>query len=71
MRQRAAVAAALCFRLVLMLWFILRKLAGFLATVLVTCAVVFACLSSASGVPAPPDGFVAWVGRFLLGDFGV
>jgi peptide/nickel transport system permease protein len=53
-----------------MLRFIVRKLAGFAAIVLVTCAIVFACLSTAPGAAMPAGGLPGWLGRMLIGDFG-
>jgi len=52
-----------------MLRFVFTKLAAFLATALVTCAIVFACLSTTAGTQ-PAGGLAGWTGRLLTGDFG-
>ncbi|MBN9305281.1 MAG: hypothetical protein BGO82_02220 [Devosia sp. 67-54] len=53
-----------------MLWFALRKLAAFAATVLVTLWLIHALLAAGAGGQAL-GGFGGWLGHLLLGDFGV
>lgn len=52
-----------------MLWFTLRKLAAFFATVLVTAWLIHALLA-ATGTPPLTGGFASWLGHILIGDFG-
>ena len=53
-----------------MLRFVLKKLAGFVAIVLATCAIVFACVSTVPAASMPAGGLAGWLGRIVIGDFG-
>lgn len=53
-----------------MLWFVLRKFAAFVATVLVTVWLIYAVLSAAAGAH-PEGGFFGWLGHMFTGNFGV
>ena len=53
-----------------MLWFILRKLAAFIATVLVTAWLIYAVLGASPGTQ-PQGGFFGWLAHALIGDFGI
>ena len=52
-----------------MLWFALRKLAAFAATVLITAWLIYAVLAASPG--APQAGFFGWLMHAVTGDFGV
>ena len=52
-----------------MLWFVLRKFAAFVATVLVTAWLIFAVLSASAGAQLE-GGFFGWLGHMLIGNFG-
>src|SRR4051794_1618583 len=53
-----------------MLWFVLRKLAVFVATVLVTAVLAYALLAAVPGTLPEPNGMLGWLGHALVGDFG-
>ncbi|MEO8756128.1 MAG: ABC transporter permease [Devosia sp.] len=50
-------------------WFILRKLAVLVATVLVTAMFAYGLLATAPGA-VPDSGLLGWLGHALVGDFG-
>lgn len=53
-----------------MLWFVLRKLAVTIATVVLTAVLTYALLSAAPGAVPEANGMLGWLGHALVGDFG-
>jgi len=53
-----------------MIWFVLRKLAGFAATMLATAAILYWLLAMVPQSSARSGDFFSWLGHMLLGDFG-
>jgi len=55
-----------------MIWFVLKKLAGLIAALMLVAALIFAVLSLAPGADAAlPGGYFGWLGHLLAGNFGM